>query len=603
MDQHGLLVSAAVYLGAAVLAVPLLTWARLGPVLGYLVAGVAIGPWGLGAVRDVEHILHVSELGVILLLFVIGLELNPQRLRAMRRPLLVLGGAQVLVTALLLGATGVLLGLDWRAAVVVGMGLALSSTAVALQGLSERNLLPTAGGSASLSVLLFQDVAVVPMLALVPLLGGTPAAAEAQPGWIGALHMVAVVAGILVGGNLLLVHLFRLVAATRVREVFTAFSLLLVVCTALLMDAVGLSMALGTFLAGVLLAESEYRHAVESDIEPFKGLLLGLFFISIGMSLDVGLILRDPALFAALVAGLVVLKGVVLLLLARLYGLPAPQVPLFVIVLAQGGEFAFVLFGVAAAGGALDPELARLLTGVVALSMVATPLLLALGERVLEPRRGAGRMAPADPVADPGHPVIVAGFGRFGQTVARLLHANGVETTILDHDPDHFEDLRRLGFKVFYGDAGRLDLLRAAGAERARLLVVAVDDRDQALHVVDVARAHFPRLTIVSRARDMAHTFELRDRGVADFERETFESALRLGEAGLRRLGFTAWRARQAANRYRAHDRRVLAELYRHFQSELDVRAAISLKARERLREEVRDDEARPGPASDGEWP
>lgn len=603
MDQHGLLVSAAIYLGAAVLAVPLLTWARLGPVLGYLAAGVAIGPWGLGAVRDVEHILHVSELGVVLLLFLIGLELNPQRLRAMRRALLVLGGAQVLATALLLGATGVLLGLDWRAAVVVGMGLALSSTAVALQGLSERNLLPTAGGSASLAVLLFQDVAVVPMLALVPLLGGTPAAAQAQPGWIGALHMVAVVAGILVGGNLLLVHLFRLVAATRVREVFTAFSLLLVVCTALLMEAVGLSMALGTFLAGVLLAESEYRHAVESDIEPFKGLLLGLFFISIGMSLDVGLILRDPALFAALVAALVVLKGVVLLLLARLYGLPGPQTPLFVVVLAQGGEFAFVLFGAAAGGGALDPELARLLTGVVALSMVATPPLLALGERVLGPRRGAGRVAPAGPVADTGHPVIVAGFGRFGQTVARLLHANGVETTILDHDPDHFEDLRRLGFKVFYGDAGRLDLLRAAGAERARLLVVAVDDRDQALHVVDVARTHFPHLTIVSRAHDMAHTFELRDRGVADFERETFESALRLGEAGLRRLGFTAWRARQAANRYRAHDRRVLAELYRHFQSEPDVRAAISLRARERLREEVRDDEARTGPASDDEWP
>jgi glutathione-regulated potassium-efflux system ancillary protein KefC len=589
MADQGLLLNAIIYLAAAVVAVPLFKRVGLGSVLGYLAAGVAIGPWGFGLICNVDDILHFAEFGVVLLLFLIGLELNPQRLWALRRPILGLGGAQVAATTALIGAVAMLLGADWRAALVAGMGLALSSTAIALQVLAERNRLGTPEGSAGFSILLFQDVAVVPMLAVIPLLAGE--GGEADVGWLRALQVVGVIVAIVVGGRFVLRPLFRVIAATGVREIFTAFSLLLVIGTAVLMQAVGLSMALGTFLAGVLLAESEYRHALESDIEPFKGLLLGLFFISVGMSVDVGLILAQPARFALLVSGLVGLKAAVLLALARLYGLPRAQHARFAIVLAQGGEFAFVLFSVAAAG-VLSLDLSRLLIGVVVLSMMTTPLLLALIERLLEPRLARSAERPSDTIDEPQQPVLIAGFGRFGQTVGRLLHANGVGTTILDHDPEIIETLGPLGFKVFYGDAGRLDLLRAAGAEHARLLVLAVDDRDQSLRIVEIVRAHFPNLAVLCRARDMVHSFELLERGVLDVEREVFEAALRLGEEALRRLGFSDWQAGHAADLYRAHDRKLLAELYRHFRADPEVRISISKSARERLREQMQRDEA-----------
>lgn len=596
----GPLFNAVVYLGAAVVAVPLFHRLGLGSVLGYLAAGIAIGPWGIGLVRDVEDILHFAEFGVVLLLFLIGLELNPARLWALRRPILGLGGAQVIATAAVLAGAAALFGVDWRAAVVAGMGLALSSTAIALQAMTERNRLATPGGSAGFSVLLFQDVAVVPMLALIPLLAGT--AAGSERGWLGALEVVAVILAIVVGGRFVLRPVFRVIAATGLREIFTAFSLLLVIGTALLMQAVGLSMALGTFLAGVLLAESEYRHALESDIDPFKGLLLGLFFISVGMSIDVGRILAEPLLFAGLVAGLVALKGLALLTLARAYGLPAKEHAFFALTLSQGGEFAFVLFAAAATAGVLAPDVGRLLVGVVALSMTTTPLLLAIYERLIEPRLARGPERPADTIDEPQQPVVIAGFGRFGQTVGRLLHANGIGTTILDHDPELIETLRPLGLKVFYGDARRLDLLCAAGAEHARLLVVAVDDREQALRIVDAVSEHFPKLEILCRSRDMLHSFELLERGVAAFERETFESALGLGGEALRRLGFTAWQARQAVNQYRAHDRELLAELYRHFRADAEVRIAISKNARERLREQMQSDGAFFGAHRDDDW-
>ena len=607
MHDDSLLFNAILYLAAAVITVPAFKRLGLGAVLGYLVAGVIIGPWGFGLIRDVDLILQVSELGVVLLLFLIGLELNPHRLWEMRRPILGLGGAQVTSATMALTGAGILFGLDWHAALVAGMGLALSSTAIALQVFEERNLLPTPGGNAGFSVLLFQDIAVIPMLAALPLLAtaAAPAVEGVGSGWIETLARLGVVAAIVIGGHYLLRPVLRLIAATGLREIFTAFALLLVTGTAALMQAVDLSMALGAFLAGVLLADSEYRHALESDIEPFKGLLLGLFFIAVGMSIDFGLLLARPLLVLGLVAGLVIVKALLLCALATRYPLPGPQRGPFALALSQGGEFAFVLFSAATATRALPADIAGLLVGVVALSMMTTPLLLGLHDRFIEPRlrlSGAGPARPMDTIADADHPVIVAGFGRFGQIVARLLNANGIETTVLDHDPEHIDSIRRFGFKVFYGDAARLDLLRAAGADHARLLVLAIDDRVQALKIVDLVHEYFPHLTILARAWDMRHLLELRDKGVVGVERETFEGALRLGEQALHGLGQTAWQAKQAANRFRVHDHALLDDLLDHFQADVEVRAAISASARERLREEMEADAAAFAEPRDQDW-
>lgn len=606
MDEHSLLYGAILYLAAAVITVPLFKRLGLGSVLGYLVAGVAIGPWGLRFIRDVEQILHASELGVVLLLFLIGLELNPRRLWELRRPMLALGMGQVAATTAVLTGAGLLFGLNWRDAVVAGMGLALSSTAIAVQVLRERNLLPTAGGNAGFSVLLLQDIAVIPMLAILPLLapvGNGEAAAGPTMGWPEVLARVGVIAAIVVGGHYLLRPVLRIVAATGLREIFTAFALLLVMGTAALMQAVDLSMALGAFLAGVLLADSEYRHALESDIEPFKGLLLGLFFIAVGMSIDFGLLLARPVLVLALVVGLVTLKAIVLYGLAVLYPLPGPQRGFFALVLSQGGEFAFVLFSAAVGLRCLSAEVSGLLMGVVALSMMTTPLLLGAYNALIEPRRRSGPpRRPPDAIEPAAEPVIVAGFGRVGQIVARLLNASGIETTVLDHDPEHIETIRRFGFKVFYGDAGRLDLLRAAGADHARLLVLTIDDRIQALRIIDLVQEHFPNLTVVARAWDVFHLLQLRDKGVAEVERESFEGALSLGERALRKLGFGAWAAKQAANRFRAHDQALLADLLAHFKEDIEVRAAISASARQRLREQMEADAAFYAEPRDQDW-
>jgi len=606
VDEHSLLYGAILYLAAAVITVPLFKRLGLGSVLGYLVAGVAIGPWGLRFIRDVEQILHASELGVVLLLFLIGLELNPRRLWELRRPMLALGMGQVAATTAVLTGAGLLFGLNWRDAVVAGMGLALSSTAIAVQVLRERNLLPTAGGNAGFSVLLLQDIAVIPMLAILPLLapvGNGEAAAGPTMGWPEVLARVGVIAAIVVGGHYLLRPVLRIVAATGLREIFTAFALLLVMGTAALMQAVDLSMALGAFLAGVLLADSEYRHALESDIEPFKGLLLGLFFIAVGMSIDFGLLLARPVLVLALVVGLVTLKAIVLYGLAVLYPLPGPQRGFFALVLSQGGEFAFVLFSAAVGLRCLSAEVSGLLMGVVALSMMTTPLLLGAYNALIEPRRRSGPpRRPPDAIEPAAEPVIVAGFGRVGQIVARLLNASGIETTVLDHDPEHIETIRRFGFKVFYGDAGRLDLLRAAGADHARLLVLTIDDRIQALRIIDLVQEHFPNLTVVARAWDVFHLLQLRDKGVAEVERESFEGALSLGERALRKLGFGAWAAKQAANRFRAHDQALLADLLAHFKEDIEVRAAISASARQRLREQMEADAAFYAEPRDQDW-
>lgn len=603
MDDHSLLFNAFTYLLAAVIAVPISKRLGFGAVLGYLLAGVVIGPWGLGFIKEAEDILHFAEFGVVLLLFAIGLELNPRRLWAMRKPILGLGAAQVMMTTVVLTGVGIVLGLPSAIALVAAMGLSLSSTAMALQLLTEKNLLPTPAGHGGFSVLLFQDIAVIPMLAVIPLLAIDAAATTAYAfDWVALLKAFGVIGLIIVLGRLLLRPVLRLIAATGLREVFTAFSLLLVIGTALLMTSVGMSMALGAFLAGVLLAESEYRHALESDIEPFKGLLLGLFFIAVGMSIDFGILLRDPIITATLALGLVLVKGVILFALGRMYGLPSQQLPLFALVLAQGGEFAFVLFGVAQTTGVFAGEITDTLIVTVALSMLTTPLLVVLNDRFITPRLDRTAAPPMDEMEDQGHSVIIAGFGRFGQIVGRLLHANGIEATVLEHDPNHIETLRRFHFKVFYGDACRLDLLRAAGAENARVLVVAIDDREGVRKLVELAHANFPNLKVITRAWDVTHLFELLEQGADVLERETFEGALRLGERVLKQLGFAAWRAKQAAHRFRACDEETLRELYRHYHEDIDVRARIAADARERMREIMQADEDRLTERSDGDW-
>ena len=603
MNEHSLLFNAFVYLLAAVLAVPISKRLGFGSVLGYLLAGVVIGPWGLRLIREAEDILHFAEFGVVLLLFAIGLELNPTRLWAMRKPILGLGGAQVIVSTTVLTGIGLVMGLQLSVAVVAAMGLSLSSTAMALQLLTERNLLPTPAGHSGFSVLLFQDIAVIPMLAVIPLLG-VSTALEADSGfdWPALLQAIGVILLIVVGGRFALRPVLRLVAMTELREVFTAFTLLLVIATALLVQAVGMSMALGAFLAGVLLAESEYRHALESDIEPFKGLLLGLFFIAVGMSIDFGVLLRDPLLITGLALSLVAVKAILLYMLGRIYGLPSRQLPLFALVLSQGGEFAFVLFGVAQSFDIFPVAINDTLIVTVALSMLTTPLLMVINDRFVGPRLDRTPSPPMDEMQDQGHPVIIAGFGRFGQIVGRLLHANSIDATVLEHDPDHIETLRRFRFKVFYGDACRLDLLRAAGADSAKVLVIAIDEREGSLRLAELVRENFPHLQVISRAWDLAHVFELLEEGVDVVERETFEAALRLGEDALKRLGFTAWRAKQAAHRFRAHDEETLRELYQHYHDEFDVRIRISADARERLREIMQSDEDHLTTQADSDW-
>ena len=602
MDDHSLLFNAFIYLLAAVLAVPISKRLGFGAVLGYLLAGVVIGPWGLGLIREAEDILHFAEFGVVLLLFAIGLELNPRRLWAMRKPILGLGGAQVVITAVILAVLGIVFGLSGSVALVAAMGLSLSSTAMALQLLTEKNLLPTPAGHSGFSVLLFQDIAVIPMLAIIPLLGTNLTDVQSGFDWLALLEALGVIALIVIGGRFVLRPVLRLIAATGLREVFTAFTLLLVIATALLVNAVGMSMALGAFLAGVLLAESEYRHALESDIEPFKGLLLGLFFIAVGMSIDFGILLHDPWLIIGLALGLVAMKTMILYGLGRLYGLPARQLPLFALVLSQGGEFAFVLFGVAQTTGVFPTTITDILIVTVALSMLTTPLLMVLHDKFLAPRLARAPAPPMDEMQDEGHAVIIAGFGRFGQIIGRLLHANGIDATVLEHDPNHIETLRRFRFKVFYGDACRLDLLRAAGAERAKLLVIAIDEREGALRLIDLVHENFPHLQIISRAWDVTHVFELLEHGVDVYERETFEGAIRMGEEALKKLGFTAWRAKQAAHRFRAHDEETLHEIYNHYHEEFDVRVRISADARERLREIMHSDEEHISTQADQEW-
>ncbi len=579
--EHGLLQNALVYLAAAVVAVPVAKKLGLGAVLGYLMAGIAIGPWGLGLIGEVEDILHFSEFGVVLLLFLIGLELEPKRLWSMRRPIFGRGTAQVAGVAAALTLAALALGVDWKTALIAALGLSLSSTAIALSTLGERNLMGTPTGSASFAILLFQDIAAIPMIAIVPLLG-VAAAGSSGEGWIGAVKVAAVIGALVLSGRFLIGPALRAIARSGLREIFTAFSLLLVIAIALLMQSVGLSMALGAFMAGVLLADSEYRHALETDLEPFKGLLLGLFFIAVGMSVDFGVFMAQPWLILGLVAGFLTIKAGVLYLLAKAIGIPRSQQSLFAFLLSQGGEFAFVVFGAAQAAKVFSDQVAAILIVVVALSMVSTPLLLIVYDKVIAPGFRTNTRRKADEIDANEDHVIIAGFGRFGQIVGRLLAVNGVKLTVLDHDPDQIDFLRKFGTKVFYGDVTRIDLLHAAGAAHARALVVAVDDIDDSLKLVDAVRAAFPELPLMARARNVSHYYDLMDRGVTVIERETFESALRLGRGVLQELGFGAFRARQAAQKFRLLNIRSLAKVY-PFYKDKEQFVSLAVQARDEL--------------------
>ncbi|MCC6523836.1 MAG: glutathione-regulated potassium-efflux system protein KefC, partial [Polyangiaceae bacterium] len=553
-----------VYLAGAVVCVLLATRLRLGAILGYLVAGALIGPFALHLVSDEAAAKGVSEFGIVLMLFAIGLELDVRQLWGMRRSVFGGGALQVAACSLVLGGVLFGAGVPWQGALVAGIALALSSTAIAMRTLAERSLERTPTGRTAFAILLFQDIAAIPLLALVPALSLAPVVAGAEhaagPAWLGPLKALGALAAVVVVGRYLTRPLLRPIAATGVREVFTAAALLLVLGVAELMHLAGLSMALGAFLAGVMLASSEYRHALESDLEPFKGLLLGLFFITVGMSIDFSLLLRRPLELAALVPGFVVVKVAVLRLLARPLGVDARQRWLFAALVSQGGEFAFVVFGLASDALLLPGDWGPMLTLTVALSMASTPLLLLVLER-LELRRAGQQKKVYDAIEDEGAKILIAGFGRFGQIVGRLLFASGLKATVLDHDPEAIDALRRFGFRVFYGDVTRLDLLDKAGAARAQVLVIAIDDVEAGVALAASVQKEYPKLRILARARNVSHYAELRRLGVEVVERETFESALVLGRRALEALGCPPHEARERAVKFRRHNVRMLEDL------------------------------------------
>ncbi len=610
-----------VYLFAAVVSVPIAKRLGLGSVLGYLLAGAAIGPAALGFIgRDgkADGVLHVGEFGVVVMLFLIGLELRPARLWELRGSVLGLGGLQVAATAgaILLAALAV--GNDWRTGLVAGLILAMSSTAIVLQSLGEKGLLKTPGGESCFAVLLFQDLAVIPILAVLPLLAVQPAAAPAEtlsgavrsldigqlPGWAQGVCTLGAVAVVVLGGRYALRPLFRYIARTDLREMFTATALGLVIGIALLMQMVGLSAALGTFLAGVVLADSEYRHQLEADLEPFKGLLLGLFFLSVGAGIDFRFVAQHPGTMLALVAALLASKFLVLLALGHVFRLPTGDRLLFAFALAQGGEFAFVLITFCLGKNVLAAPAANALTAAVALSMAAAPLLLLVNDRLARRRaaRLSARPAPARP-ADAVQPrdqggVILAGFGRFGHVVGRLLQANDIPTTVLEHDADWVDTLREFGMRAYYGDALREDLLRSAGIDHARLFIIAIDDPDKSLELVDLLRADFPHLTIFARAVDRTHAYKLIRRGLdpAHVFRETLGSSLDLSISALRALGFPAERAGRAAELFRAHDDATMASLAELFDGDRELYVSAARQHIQNLAHVLRSDAALPPP-------
>jgi monovalent cation:H+ antiporter-2, CPA2 family len=600
MAYESLFISACVYLLAAVISVPIAKRFGLSSVLGYLVAGIVVGPFCLRLVgEEGADVMHFAEFGVVMMLFLVGLELKPSLLWRLRGPILGLGGSQVVLTTVIIAGIGFACGLTWQVALAVGMALALSSTAIVLQSLQEKGLTKTTGGQGVFSVLLFQDIAVIPMLALFPLLatlqvGGSDDAHHGasagpiqdwlahQPGWMVTLLVIGAVIAIILAGRYVFQPVLGIVARTHVREVFVALALLLVIGIALLMSTLGVSPALGTFLAGVVLADSEYRHELEADIEPFKGLLLGVFFISVGASIDFSLIASKPAIIAGMVVALIAIKAAILFALGGLGKLILDQRMLFSLALAQGGEFAFVLLGFGVTEGVLGTELAQMLIASVALTMALTPLIFILEEKVIRPRIGTREQEDRTPDAmEEEAPVILAGFGRFGNYIGRILRSQKIEVTVIDSDPDHIEFLRRVGIKAFYGDVCRHDLLESAGAHEAKIIIIALDEEAKTERLIETVRKHFPHLKIMARALTRPHLYELMAAEVDFTIHQHSGSAAEMGEAALRELGFRAHQAARVTKAFKKHDLKtaIQATVMRN-----DEKAYISF-----IREQIKD--------------
>ena len=562
-----LLPTAFVFLVAAVLAAPIATRLGLGSVLGYLVAGIIIGPNILNLLGHSESIMHFAEFGVIVMLFLVGLELQPSKLWELRKPILGLGSLQVVGSAAALGLAAIWLGASWQAAIAIGLILAMSSTAIVVQSLNERGMMQTNAGRSIFSVLLFQDISVIPMFALLPLLAATSEAGGGHetaslignlPAWAQTLAVIAAVALIVGAGRYLMRPAFRFVAASGSREIFVAFALLIVIAITLLMGLVGMSAALGTFLGGVVLAESEYRHELEMDLDPFKGLLLALFFMSVGAGIDFNLIAQHPLQLLGYVLVFIAVKAIVLYVVGRMFRMGAADSASFSLNLSQGGEFAFVLIAFCLGLAIISSDQASNLTAVVAISMAVAPLLMLLNDKLVQPHYSVEDRAREADTIDETSQVVIAGHGRFGMTVGRILSARGYKAVVLDHDAEQIDALRRFGFKLFYGDASRHDLLEAAGCRTAKVLVIAIDGRDKINEVAAVARRHFPQLRIFARAIDRVHAYELINLGISDVYRELYSSSTDMAEDVLVSLGQHPYEAHRATQQFRSFDTRML---------------------------------------------
>ena len=581
---------AAIFLATAVLVVPLFRRLQLGAVLGYLAAGALIGPWGLGVVPHAQATLSFAELGVVLLLFLVGLELEPSRLWALRQPVFGLGGAQVVVTGVAVMALAHVLGLDWPAAVIVGFGLAMSSTAIVLAWLGERGQLSSPAGQRAFAILLFQDLAVIPLIALLPLFA--PDRSGAASGWLLAVKGVAAILVVIVSSRLVIRPVLKLVARFGGREVFTAAALLVVAGAALLMEAIGLSMSLGAFLAGVLLADSEFRHELEADVEPFKGLLMGLFFMAVGMSANLSLLAARPFAVLGVAAGLMLLKAALMFAMARLGGSDNEDAQRIAVWIAAGGEFAFVLFTAAQLAGILADPTAQFLILAVTVSMLLSPLTFVLHERAIARWEERRKPPEFDVIDGPGNPVIIAGYGRYGQIVSRVLRMAGIRFTAIERDYQQVDFVRRFGNKVYYGDASRLELLESARARDAKLFVLAIDDVEASLKTAAVVRKNFPDLPILARARNRVHLYRLRDLDVEAIERETFQSSLVTARQALELSGMDATQAARAVEIFRKHDVDLLDVQYAVRQDEqqfIQTTAQAAAQLQELFEADVRD--------------
>jgi monovalent cation:proton antiporter-2 (CPA2) family protein len=580
--EHSLLLSVFVFLSAAILIVPLIKLSGLGSVIGYLLAGILIGPSVAGLITEPETILHFSEFGVVMMLFLIGLELKPKELWTMRTRLLGLGGLQVGITTLIVSCAYILFSTNSNigTALIIGMALSLSSTAVAIQVMQDRKMLMSDAGQSAFSVLLFQDVIVIAMIAAVPILaenfinqastivtdvsdGHQASGVGGLTGWYYGGAILAVFGGMILAGRLLLQPLFKIVARSKIRETFTAIALALVIGAALLMGWLGLSPALGAFFAGVVLADSNYRHQLERDLEPFKALLLGLFFISVGMSLDLNVIAESPITIFGSAALLLILKLMVLLGVGRIFGLSLPSNFLFACLISQAGEFGFVLFQFASAEGLMDSALVSRCNAVIAISMAVTPLML-----IVFDWRSKARVKPSDKTAeapqDKGQKVLILGFGRVGQVASRLLHTQDIETTLIDHDGDHIEFVRPFGNKVYYGDAADTELLRTAGAETADVVLICIDDPEKATETAENLKQHFPNTKVIARARNRTHMFDLMALDIDFIERETVRGSLAMGRKALEYLGFSEERTVELSDLLLEHDYKLIEDTWVH---------------------------------------